>query len=69
MIPRQKSYFWVAQSPEMNAGWGERKANGSDSEFRSRTAKRFVLVGVYMKMKPVRFHTNWSGPVSMRIKA
>jgi hypothetical protein len=39
------------------------------SNFAAKTAKRFVTVGVYNKMNPVRFHTNWAEPGSMSLKA
>jgi hypothetical protein len=37
------------------------------ANFAAKTAKRFVTVGVYMKMNPAHFHTNRAGSVSILV--
>ena len=39
------------------------------AKFAAKTAKRFVTVGVYMKMNPAHFHTNRAGSVSILVAA
>jgi hypothetical protein len=39
------------------------------ANFAAKTAKRFVTVGVYMKVNPARFHTNRAAAVSILAKA
>ncbi|MGO9168959.1 MAG: hypothetical protein ACLP56_18985 [Candidatus Sulfotelmatobacter sp.] len=39
------------------------------ANFAAKTAKRFVTVGVYNKMNPARFHTNWAVSVSIPVAA
>ena len=39
------------------------------ANFAAKTAKRFVTVGVYIKMNPAHFHTNRAGSVSILVAA
>ena len=39
------------------------------ANFAAKTTKRFVTVGVYMKMNPAHFHTNRAGSVSILVAA
>ena len=47
----------------------ETKPLGLTANFAAKTAKRFVIGGVYMKVNPARFHTNRAVAVSILAKA
>jgi hypothetical protein len=52
----------------MRDGAGTRQL-GLMANFAAKTAKRIINTGVYNKMNPAHFHTNWAVSVSMSLKA